>query len=208
MADPVDQVFLVRHQFRTAGRVWTINTHWRCTSGYDPDTSSTALEDALQPINDQVVLCISDSTSIEGTYITHVLPGTALPAKKSFPSTTGSVTGTNSLPPNCAAVLTIYTTDPDARSPGRVYLAGIGDSVLVDGKLQPAFVEGPLTDLGTELLKTITAQSQDFVLGIVQRQRDGSAVDPPVFLQAAAINPSTIIYSQRRRTSKQIGAGV
>lgn len=207
MSFPSTQTFLARHQFRTAGRVWSINTHWDCTSGYDTLTSSTALEDALQPLTDAIKAALSDSTTIEGTYISHVQSEAALPAKKSFPSTPGDIAGTNSLPPNTAAVFTLQSTDPDTRRTGRIYLAGIPDSEVSAGRLLGSYVTAKLDPIAFQLKSTQSASGQDFIPVILQRQRDLAVIDPPVILPIDSVRTGDILYTQRRRNSRQLGAG-
>ena len=204
---PLDEAFHAVVQMRVDDKLCGFGSSWECTSGYDPNTSAkalaTAFDTTVQPL---LLAAIATTATYEGVYVTSIQPFTNLPYRFAGESTIGTFSGT-AAPANLCAVVTLQTSEPSAVRQGRCYISGISKAALLNGTFDPDFVMFQLTPLANALANDLSALGQDFQPRLVQRIIAGAPVGPNL-LDVSSFRVTRIPYSQRRRTTRQLGTQV
>lgn len=170
------------------------------------NTSTQALADAWWAANGAAFLGIlASDVTFEGLYSYALQPGVALPHRLPGVSQTGTRPG-NSNPANSCCVVTLQTADPGAVRQGRIYISGISKNDLTEGVWDAAFLTGNLNTFAELLDDSIAGGGAIFIPSIVQRVIGGVEI-PGNLLQVSNVRVVNIPYSQRRRTTKQLGFG-
>lgn len=123
-----------------------------------PDSLKAALETILLPV---WVPMISPQVSIDSVIIRKILPSGSQPFAYSLASGTGTHAGTQAMPANLAVVNTHYTTVLSKRGRGRVYYAGIPQTMVDASVPKAAWVS-----LFGTFITVLKAQIQDAGSGI------------------------------------------
>jgi len=201
---PLAKVYKLTVQLRTLDKLHSFGLHYNVGGTYDPVVSSQQLCDAWQSQNGTTLRnCLALDTSLEGYYVTHTLPATASPFSLAINSLPGTRTG-DSLPPNSCAVFSLNSSQPEAERGGRIYVGGLSKDDLVDGKLNGAFVNTQLEAFRVALKTQVTGPGGPFDPVIVRRVGSGTP-GLPFALAIASSRVTEIVYTQRRRTTKQFG---
>lgn len=201
---PLAEAFHALMQIRVDDKLCGFGSSWECTSGYNPATSASALANAFDTIVKPLLLAtIASDVTYEGVLVSSVEPGTNLAYRFAGASTAGDRPG-EACPANTCAVITLQTTAPTAVRQGRCYISGISKSDLLNGTFDPALVAGALTGLANQLANDIAGSGQDFQPRIIQRIIGGVPVGPNL-LDISSFRVTSIPYTQRRRTTKQLG---
>lgn len=204
----IGDIYGTRHQFRTQGRVWTVNIYYEDETGVDEKDAASDLgviaNTTLGPLFTDYQ---SSDTSREGTYAWKVTAGTGMPDKISDASVPGDISPSPSLPPNMCAVISLKTTDPAATRFGRIYLAGIPQGNVEDGRWSAAAMTR-FQAVGAAIVAPLTGVLGTWQSVILRRVSLGVPLVPPVGSTISSYSVSNIVYSQRRRTSRQIGTAV
>lgn len=199
-------VFLLRAQYRSFGRVWSVNMHYESVSAGDPNTTAQSLCDGwFAGVSNDVLLSIAADTTFEGLSASCVLPATANPGHLDGISAPG-FTGGESVPPNTCAVFSLGSDGPALVRPGRIYLAGIPNSQVIDGRIDPNFVSGQLSTLATNLKTQLVAAPIDFKLVVLKRTVGAPPHVPLAAVEVDTVRVTDILYTQRRRNSRQAGS--
>ncbi|GAG73762.1 unnamed protein product [marine sediment metagenome] len=200
-----NDVFLVRCQFRTHARLWTINQHYRDADGQSDGTAAVDLQDAWTLTNTPMALSeMGVETTFEGVYVLKVTGGAALPALDKYASTPGSVQS-DTLPPNCAVVVSLGSSDPLLIRPGRLYVGGIPKSGVDGGNLSAAYLATFTTDWAKIAGDTLVGSGGSWVPTILRTITGEDKLDPPIAINVESVRIKPILYSQRRRNSRQRG---
>lgn len=202
----LDQVFQLRCQMRTDDVEHSFGVAYHVFSGYDSETSGVRLaQDWLTQFATEVVALFPENTSLEGTQVTHALANTALPGAGFMASTPGTRSG-NPCPPNKCLVITLPGVGLDLPRPGRIYIGGCSKDDLTSGSWDAAFLNGPVATFVTLISQAWTASPMTYRPVVISRQAGGVPITP----FAADIGDgrsNAIVFSQRRRTSRQWGVG-
>lgn len=199
-------VFLLRAQFRSHARVWTVNQHYLDDTGVDDADASNDLINAWDATNTALAVDVlaADST-IEALYSVKMTGGDAMPALGVIGSTPGDVTG-DSIPPNSCAVVSLSSTDPELIRPGRLYVGGIPKSGILSGNLTTTYLASFTTSwdaiAGTQLVGALGTWTPCIFLTV----EAGVPRTPPIGVAVTSVRVKPILYSQRRRNSRQAGA--
>lgn len=200
-----NDVFQVRSQFRDHGRVWTINTHYRDDTGVDGIDVCKDLVDAYAAaVGPALAACRAADSTHEANYASAIKPLVANAYELSLPSLPGGVTGTQSFPPNMNAVITRRTADPEATRYGRIYLGGLPNTWLDQGNWSSAALTA-LGALAAAMELTLAGVIGSYVPVVLRRYEGGIKLDPPKASDVSTCGASNIVYTQRRRNSRQCG---
>lgn len=201
---PLDDGFHLRMQMRTDDVIHSVGLNYLTSTGFDSATSGKDLAGAfvtnLVPL---FVDALSEDTTIEGIYVSGLLPETALPGVAVLGFVEGS-RAVGAMAPNTCAVFTIGADSPDLVRKGRIYLGGIAKADLDAGHWDSAFVSTQLTAIADELFIPLVGAGGTYDLAIVRRVSGGVPVTPFAILATTA-SVSPVCYSQRRRNSRQLG---
>lgn len=204
----LNDLYGVRTQFRDHGRVWTVNMYYRDTTGVSELEATSDLSIAhnttIGPLFDA---CRATDSTREGTYSWSVTKDFAMPNKVSDASTPGSSGSPTSTPPNMCAVLTLRTEAPEAVRFGRIYLAGL-PGAWVEAGMWNAAADTALGTLATALQTPLAGAIGTWQPVILRRISGGVPIVPPAYSDVSVVTKTRIIYSQRRRNSRQIGTAV
>lgn len=200
-----DDTFLVRSQFRTHARLWTINQHYRDVAGQDDVTAAGDLQDIWTSTNKALALSeMGTETTFEGLYVLKVTGTAAMPYVDQYASNTGGVMS-DTLPPNCSVVVSLGSSDPNLIRPGRLYVAGIPKSGVADGNLTGAYLATFTADWVLIAGATLSGVGGDWVPTILRTIENGAPLVPPDPVDVESVRIKPIIYTQRRRNSRQRG---
>lgn len=148
---------------------------------------------------------LASDVTFEGLYVYCLQPNVALPHRTPGVSQPGTRPG-KSNPANSCLVVTLQTDDPGAVRQGRIYVSGVSKDDLLEGVWDAAFLAGNV-NLFSELLDDqIVTGSGDYTPCFVQRVIGGVEV-PGNLLEVTNVRVVNIPYTQRRRTTKQLGFG-
>lgn len=201
-----NDLYGVRFQFRDHGSIWTVNLAFRDETGVDEKDASNDLgviaNTTLGPLFDDARA--QDSTR-EGSYCWKINAGTGMPDKQSDASIPGDVLFA-STPPNMCAVISLRTTDPAAARFGRIYIGGNPKTTVEDGRWTAAQVT-KLQTLGAAIVAPLVGAIGTWQSVILRRVSGGVPIVPPEGSTISSSSVSNIVYSQRRRNSRQIGTG-
>lgn len=204
----LDDAYGVRFQFRDHGRVWGITLHYKDATGVDEVDASNDLaviaNSSLGPLFDDIRAI--DSTR-EGLYCWKMEAGTGLPDKLSVASIPGDTIFTESVPPNCCMVFTKVTVDPAAERFGRFYMGGLPQEFIENGAWTATAqaTAGPLVSM---LSATLVGALGSWVPVIYRTVSGGVPLVPPETSDISEVTITSVVYSQRRRNSRQIGSAV
>jgi hypothetical protein len=202
----LDQVFLLRAQMRTDDVEHTFGMAYHVFAGYDSDTSGQLLcQDWIANFQAALTDILSSSTTFEGTHATHALPLTALPGSQPDASTPGT-RGADAMPPNKCLVLSLPGILSELPRPGRVYIGGISKDDMANGSWKAAFLNGPVATFLTLLEQGFDSLPRVYRPVIISRQAGGAPITP-FAADVGNGHSNAVIYSQRRRTSRQWGVG-
>ena len=148
---------------------------------------------------------LATDVTFEGLYCYCLQPNVALPHRTPGVSQPGTRPG-DSNPANSCLVVTLQTDDPGAVRQGRIYVSGISKNDLIEGVWDAAFLTGPVHTFIELLDDPIPAGSGDMEPSIVQRVIGGVEI-PGNLLPVTNTRVVNIPYTQRRRTTKQLGFG-
>lgn len=201
----IGDVFLLRTQFRSHARVWTVNQHYLDDTGQDDTTAAADLTDAWQATNAALAVDVlaADST-LEAFYSVKMTGGDAMPSLDVQSSTVGDVAG-NSVPPNTCAVVSLSSTDPELIRPGRLYVGGIPKSSILAGNLTAAYLATFLTKWGAIAGDQLTGVDGTWTPCIFLTVEAGVPRVPKIGVAVTSVRVKPILYSQRRRNSRQQG---
>jgi len=93
------------------------------------DSLKAALETILLPV---WVPMLAPSVAIASVIIKKILPAPDQPFSYTFAGGTGTNAGGNTMPPNIAVVLSIYTNDNTRKGRGRNYISGIDEAEVLE----------------------------------------------------------------------------
>lgn len=198
-------VYATRWQFRDHGRVWSVTLHYRDATGVNESVAAADLADraAVQLAASFDGARATDSTR-EGIYAWKITKDTGLPDFDSFASVAGTSGEAEATSPNNCAVFTLRTEDPLATRFGRIYLAGIPRTYLEDGHWN-ATAMTKLNALATALKANLAGTLGTWEPCILRRYVNHIKLDPPVPSLVSDVSVTNIVYSQRRRNSRQWG---
>lgn len=220
MAGGLHDVYLLRAQFRTHGRVWSFGIHYQLDSVGDPENNAVDLAGNFLT---GMFLVLNDfraaDTTFEGTYVSCTLKDTANPAMVSGPSTPGDH-ASESLPPNICVVFTLRTNDAEAKRSGRIFVGGLPRTFVVNGQLGAILGVPEATALAVALQTPIVGSQGSWTPGILRKFKGKMAnpnppppeevpapLVPNVFSPVTSVTYVRILYTQRPRNSRQIGSG-
>lgn len=198
-------IYGTRTQFRSKGRVWTVNLYYKDDTGLPEldaaNDLAVASNTTLGPLFDAARAA---DTTREGTYAWKITAGTGMPDKVSDASVPGGITG-QALPPNTCIVYSLKTNDPAAKRNGRIYLAGIAHSEVTNGQITD-ITDAKYENIRTQLQQILSGAAGTWQPVILRRVLNGAPLVPPVGSDVSSCSVSAILYSQRRRNSRQIGS--
>jgi len=201
---PLTQVYKLTVQLRTLDKLHSIGLHYKVGGSYDPVISAQQLAEAWHTqIGLTLRNCLAIETTTEGYYVSHTLPSAAAPYSMAINSLPGTRPG-NSIPRNSCAVFTLSSSQPEAERSGRIYLGGLAKDDMLAGRWDGNFVNAQLDTLRTALKTQVTGSGGPFDPVIVRRAGSGTP-GLPFALAIASVRLTDIVYSQRRRTTKQFG---
>jgi len=201
---PLSTVFRVNVQTRVDDKLCSFGLHYDVISGSNPLTDASDLCDrVLIDIVGPLLDCLASDVTFEGLYATCVLAASAMPNRLPGDSRPGNRTGT-SCPANLAAVVSLQTSDPDAVRQGRVYVSGISKNDLSDGLWDPAFTAGQLTTFANALKAELAGAGKTFAPIFLQKVVNGMPITPNP-MAVTAVRVTRIPFTQRRRTTRQLG---
>lgn len=196
--------YRIQCQTRVQDKICSFSVAYLCSSGTFPSTDSRDLNDGWATTVEPVILdLLASDVTYEGTYTTALLPGVAMPNRHEGVSLPGLRSG-NALPANSCAVISLQTTDITAIRQGRIYISGISKTDVTSGLFTASFVNTELDALRDAILGGISQGGKDFVPVIVQRVINGAPIAGNMLLIDSA-KISNIPYTQRRRTTRQLG---
>jgi len=199
-------VFLLRSQYRSFGRVWSVNLHYESQAPIAPETAAQSLIDAwTAALPNDFLFCMAADTTWEGVSVTSIMPANAMPAHHDGISAVG-FEGGESVPPNTCAVLSLGSDGPALIRPGRIYLGGVPNGQVTLGRITQAFVNGAYTTLADNLKAQLAATPADFKLVVLKRTVGAPPHVPLAAVEVDTIRVTDILYTQRRRNSKQLGS--
>lgn len=201
---PLAEAFHATIQIRVDDKLCGFGSSWECSAGYNANTSGQTLTNALlTDVLPSLLDCLASDVTFEGIYAVGVQPDTNLPYRQAGESQVGLRTG-EALPANSCAVITLQTDSPTAVRQGRCYVSGISKDDLTSGTFDPAFVAAQLDALADALSGNVSVFGQTFQPVIVQRIIAGLPVGPNL-LPITSARVTAIPYTQRRRTTTQLG---
>ena len=202
----IGSAFLLRTQFRSHARLWTLNQHYADVAGQDDLTAAEDLVAAWIAAHKTGVLSeMAADTTFESVYSVKLTDGDAMPGLTVLDSEPGVVSG-ESLPPNSAVVVSLGSNDPGLIRPGRLYVAGIPKSGVLSGNLSAAYLATFKTDWDKVAGDTLSGAGGDWTPVILRTVQAGVPLVPPQTANVTSVRIKPILYSQRRRNSRQQGA--
>lgn len=200
----LDHVYRLVYQMRTIDKLHTFGMHYWLDTGFDAVATAEQLADAVDTAVTPVLRdVLSVDTTVEGLYVSHVLPDTALPFSKVFNSLPGLRPG-NALPPNSCLVVSFYSDEPELSRPGRVYVGGLSKTDLDAGRWDGTFLNTEVDVFRSTLGNDIAGTGGPYSPVVVRRTHPGIPGGP----FAVIINSTRVtdgVFSQNRRTTKQFG---
>lgn len=201
----LNDVYGTRWQFRDHGRVWTINLNYKDTTGVAEESAAADLgAGAYTLFGTELNACRATDSTFEGIYIWKITKDTGIPDMRPYASVAGTSGEAESTSPNNCAVFTLQTTDPLAKRFGRIYLAGLPYTWLAGGQWNITAMTA-FTALATKLQTVVTGSLGSYQPVILRRVAAGAPLVPPVPSDVSVVATSNIVYSQRRRNSRQLG---
>jgi len=200
----LNDLYGVRFQFRTHGVIWTVGLGYRDTNGVDElfacNDLAVAANTTLGPLFDA---CRGNDSTREGTYCWKVIKGTGMPDQIPDASVIGNQPEVSTSPNNCM-VISLRTDDPLAKRHGRIYITSQRRDGISNGRWSTGQV-----DMGQQLadgIKTpLIGSLGTWQPCIIRRWSDGLKLDPPQYSDISNATVTDIVYTQRRRNSRQIG---
>lgn len=200
---PLTNVFHLNVQTRLDDKVFTFGGYFRSISGYDANVSAVHCVTGFYAANIALIRGIlSEQTTVEGIYCTHAQAESALPWTFPIGGLPGLRTG-NGMPPASSLVLSLKADSVDAVRQGRAYIAGFSKDDIEDGRPNAA-LSAAGTALASSWIVPFTDSGETFEPVLVCRVRNGAPVTPfALTITIASMSP--VLYSQRRRASRQRG---
>jgi len=200
----LSEVFRLVVQSRVDDRICSFGLHYQCVSGLSTTDSARALVAAFIGNSGQKLMdCLASDVTFEGYYAHCLQVESALPHREPGGSQGGSRPGT-SCPANMCSVVTLQTANLAAKRQGRIYVSGISKTDLTDGLWDATFVDNQLRTFAESLDDEITNSGQTFQPRIIQRIVNGNEQAPNP-LEVSSTRVTRIPYTQRRRSSRQLG---
>lgn len=197
-------VYKINVQTRVDDKLCSFGIHYSAGAGTDPLSDASNLCAGWDSdVSASLTGVLAASTTLEGLYAHCYEPGQALPHSLPLGSIIGTRTG-DACPGNMAGVFTLQINDPAAKRHGRIYVAGFAKSDLEDGLWEAGFFATEMDALATALATPILSGGVVFTPGVVRTIAAGVPITP-VFVTLTAVRARQVPYSQRRRTSRQIG---
>jgi len=149
--------------------------------------------------------------TLQCTLCRRVAPSPAVPATVNYATAINGTNGQEAVPANSALVAKFVTDNPNAKHNGRKYIPGIADGFLVNGQWSGAFfLAGAWVQWVSFHTSNITAAGPDdqvFEPRVINRVSGGAPIVPPTGSAVTNIVPNTIVYQQRRRTTRRTAEG-
>lgn len=198
-------IFLMRLSFRSHARIWSVNQHYKDATGQSDKFAADDLTDAWDTAYQASMLAeMAADTSYESSYAVKLTGGDAMPSLKVQPSPPGTVTG-RSLPPNSATVVSLGSDDAALIRPGRLYVAGIPHSKILNGNLTAAYLatfKAAWEAIAKTVLVGVGGSWQPVIYLTILA---GVPRTPPIGVNVDSVRVKPILYTQRRRNSRQQG---
>ncbi|GAG55481.1 unnamed protein product [marine sediment metagenome] len=201
----VGDIFLLRATFRSHARIWSINQHYVDATGQTDLLAAQDLTDRWDADYKAGMLAeMAADTTFESLYSVKLTGGDAMPSLKVLPSPPGTVTG-RSLPPNTAVVVSLGSTDVNLIRPGRLYVAGIPHSKILNGNLTAAYLITFKAAWEAIAKTVITTGGGNWQPVIYLTVLAGAPRVPTIGANVDSVRVKPILYTQRRRNSRQQG---
>lgn len=164
----------------------------------DPETFRLAWETAcLAAFQD----CVGGTVEFTRIYCYGIKPAQVRTAQDQLNAKTGNAIG-GAIASDLAAVFQIRQYDVSSRINGRIFLSGLTEAQVVDGKIDPASLTDPFQTLGTLLLSPITIGSGTTFKLVCLHRPTGSPPPDPIGYTAIAVTPQASVGTQRRRRTE------
>lgn len=197
---PANQCAAIVFSYSISGNRLSCTFHYASSSAM---TSAKLLDlnnaffAALNPILKPVVAV---QVTFEQTYCYCLAPNMCRTAVGAFVSEHGSV-AFDAVPSNIALVFLLRQTDKASRHNGRLFLSGIGENIVINGRV----ANGPMSLQIEDLRAFIAADlpgSLDTYKPITVQRYDAGAPITPVGLSVSQVNVFNNLGTQRRRTTE------
>lgn len=192
-------------QSRVQDKLCSFGIAYKFDGGLSNSSTSALADQWWASIGAAYLGILAMDVTFEGLYVHCLEPNTALPHRLPGISQSGTRPG-NSNPANSCMVVTLQTDDPGAVRQGRIYISGISKNDLIEGVWDAAFLTGNVNTFIEMLDEPIAAGGGNFTPQIVQRVIGGVPI-PGNLLEVVNTRVVNIPYTQRRRTTKQLGFG-
>lgn len=200
----LDQVLLVRSQLRTNDVSHSFGIAYHVFAGYDDEFIGQLLaQDWINNFQTALLDILSEDTTYEGTHTQPALPGTALPGSQVVESQVGA-RAADAMPPNKCLVISLPGILSELPRPGRVYIGGLAKTDMENGAWKSAFLNAQVAAFVTLLQQDFTDSGRTYRPVIISRQAGGVPITP-FAADVGTGHSNAVIFSQRRRTSKQWG---
>lgn len=147
---------------------------------------------------------LSDDTILEATYARRVVGGPENPGLQQYPDLSGTIESP-AYPPNSPLVISLIGEDPQLKRAGRMYIGGLPKDKIEGGRLDAAYLAGPVKVLTDLLEADLVGSSMTLRAGVLRTVDEGVELPTPIFIVPDEFVAKPIIYSQRRRNSKSRG---
>lgn len=191
-------------QVRVQDKLCSFGLHYEVTSGASLNEQAYNLCAGWETkcLTTFLDLLAADVT-YEGCYARSLQKDFCLPHAQAGESQVGT-SGTESCPANMCLVITLQHSDAVALRSGRVYVSGVAKENLTDGRWDGTWLTNNVKPFRDKLIETITEGGTTLEPRMIQRIQGGIPI-APVGLALVSTRATDIPYTQRRRTTRQLG---
>lgn len=191
-------------QTRVDDKVCSFGLHYKITSGGSlNENAANLINGFIDAAEVELRDLLGSDATLEGYYAASLAKNYCLPCAVASSSLAGT-SGTTVCPANSCLVITLQHSDPVALRSGRIYVSGIGKENLVDGRWKASWLTTEVAAFRAKLVAQISNGGTIFDPVVVQRVQGGIQIDP-TGLAIVSARATDIPYTQRRRTSRQLG---
>lgn len=195
------QIVNLQLRYNLTGNRLSCNLNYGCNSPLDIDDCLTLADSFETGVLPYWQALVSSDCVFDSIYCTADSPGVCKPRLSQLYNKLGT-DNPEAIPENLGMVFRLTQYETNSKHNGRIYIAGLCESSIVDSLVSTAIMGSTVLDLKVALMATLAgAAGNNFNICSVSRRDAGAPITAQGWYTAAVV-PTRALCTQRRRTTE------